>query len=163
SRSCVFVVSASAARPAPMAWEPTSPMKMRAGAAFHHRNPAAAEAMAAATTARSRAGPTWYRPIWRNSQKPMNTKAAKANTDEPDGSDSDDGKQHEGRGGREHGAAPKVGDAIAGDGRSDQGDAAHRRRARLGEVTLGPVLADRLADATRLERPNEDRGEQQGE
>ena len=37
-----------------MASEPVSPMKMRAGAAFHHRNPAHAPSMAAATTAVSR-------------------------------------------------------------------------------------------------------------
>src|SRR5438309_509031 len=79
----VFVVSANAANPAPIAWLPTSPMKMRAGAAFHHRNPAAAAAMAAATTARSSAGPTWYSPMWRNSQNPTKTKAANAKTDEP--------------------------------------------------------------------------------
>ena len=41
--------------PAPMASEPVSPMKIRAGGAFHHRNPVQPPSMAAATTARSRA------------------------------------------------------------------------------------------------------------
>ena len=54
NRSAVLVDSASAARPAPMANEPVSPMKIFAGAAFHHRKPAQAPSMAAATTAVSR-------------------------------------------------------------------------------------------------------------
>src|SRR5438132_8711037 len=83
SKRWVFVVRASAARPAPMAWDPVSPMKMRAGAAFHHRKPAAAADMEMATSDRSRAGPTWYTAGWRNSQNPTNTNAAKANDDEP--------------------------------------------------------------------------------
>ena len=37
-----------------MASEPVSPMKIRAGAAFHHRKPVHAPSMAAATMARSR-------------------------------------------------------------------------------------------------------------
>ena len=36
-----------------MASDPVSPMKIRAGAAFHHRNPAHAPTIAAAMTARS--------------------------------------------------------------------------------------------------------------
>ena len=40
SSSTVLVLRASAARAAPMASEPVSPMKICAGAAFHHRNPA---------------------------------------------------------------------------------------------------------------------------
>ena len=40
-----------------MASAPVSPMKMRAGAAFHQRNPVHAPAIAAATSARSSAGP----------------------------------------------------------------------------------------------------------
>jgi len=49
--SCVFVVIASAPSNPPIAREPVSPMKMRAGAAFHHRNPATAPIIPAATTA----------------------------------------------------------------------------------------------------------------
>ena len=51
--SSVFVVIASSANAEPMAKLPTSPMKMRAGAAFHQRNPAHAPAKATASTARS--------------------------------------------------------------------------------------------------------------
>ena len=40
SSSWVFVVRARPARPAPIASEPVSPMKICAGAAFHQRNPA---------------------------------------------------------------------------------------------------------------------------
>src|SRR5437763_10656830 len=79
----VLVVRARPASPAPMAWAPTSPMKIRAGAAFHHRKPAAADAMEMATSERSRAGPTWYTSGWRNSQKPTNTNAAKAKEEDP--------------------------------------------------------------------------------
>ena len=60
SKSAVLVAKASAARPLPSASEPVSPMKMRAGAAFHHRNPMIAPTMAALTMARSRAWATWY-------------------------------------------------------------------------------------------------------
>ena len=54
SSSTVLVLRARPARPPPMASEPVSPMKIRAGAAFHHRKPAQAPSMAAATTAVSR-------------------------------------------------------------------------------------------------------------
>ena len=54
----VLVVSASTASPPPMASDPVSPMKIRAGAAFHHRNPTMPPIMAALTTARSRAWDT---------------------------------------------------------------------------------------------------------
>ena len=53
SSSWVLVNRARAARVPPRAREPVSPMKMRAGGAFHHRNPAVAPIMAAATMARS--------------------------------------------------------------------------------------------------------------
>ena len=59
SSRCVLVASPSAARPLPSASDPVSPMKIRAGAAFHHRNPMIAPTMAALTTARSRAWATW--------------------------------------------------------------------------------------------------------
>ena len=55
SSSTVFVESARHASAAPMAREPVSPMKIRAGAAFHQRNPAHPPSMAAATTDRSSA------------------------------------------------------------------------------------------------------------
>ncbi len=42
-----------AARAPPRASEPVSPMKIRAGEAFHHRNPNSAPVIAAATIARS--------------------------------------------------------------------------------------------------------------
>ena len=51
SRRCVRVSMASPAIAPPIASEPVSPMKMRAGAAFHHRKPAHAPNIAAATTA----------------------------------------------------------------------------------------------------------------
>ena len=53
SSSWVSVVMASIDNAAPMPSAPTSPMKMCAGAAFHHRKPTQAPANAAATTARS--------------------------------------------------------------------------------------------------------------
>ena len=52
-RRWVLVVSASSASAAPIASAPTSPMKICAGAAFHHKNPTLAPANAAASTARS--------------------------------------------------------------------------------------------------------------
>ena len=51
--------SASAASPVPIAIEPVSPMKMRAGAAFHQRKPAHAPTRAAAMSARSSAWALW--------------------------------------------------------------------------------------------------------
>ncbi len=45
--------------PTPMASEPVSPMKIRAGAAFHHRKPRQAPASAMEARARSRAEATW--------------------------------------------------------------------------------------------------------
>ena len=50
-----------AARPAPMASDPVSPMMILAGAAFHHRKPMQAPARATETRARSMAdaGSTW--------------------------------------------------------------------------------------------------------
>ena len=52
------MVIASAPRSPPSASAPVSPMKMRAGAAFHHRKPATAPIMPAATIAVSSiAGP----------------------------------------------------------------------------------------------------------
>ena len=53
SSSCVLVVIASAPSSPPIARAPVSPMKMRAGAAFHHRNPASEPIMPAATIAAS--------------------------------------------------------------------------------------------------------------
>jgi hypothetical protein len=55
SSSCVSVTIARAPIVPPSASAPVSPMKMRAGAAFHHRNPAAAPAAPAATMAVSSA------------------------------------------------------------------------------------------------------------
>ena len=69
--------------PAPMASAPVSPMKMRAGAAFHHRNPAHAPTMAAAMTARSRAWLTWYVSKWRKAQKPIAMRQENARVAEP--------------------------------------------------------------------------------
>ncbi len=54
----VLVVNASAPRPVPSASEPVSPMKILAGAAFHHRKPAQLPPRAAAMSDRSSAGPT---------------------------------------------------------------------------------------------------------
>ena len=48
-------VIASAPNIPPSASEPVSPMKIRAGAAFHHRNPVTAPIIAAATIAVSSA------------------------------------------------------------------------------------------------------------
>ena len=48
--SVVFSVSAQNASAEPIASAPTSPMKIRAGAAFHHRNPRQPPAKAAANT-----------------------------------------------------------------------------------------------------------------
>jgi hypothetical protein len=59
SSSCRFICRQSAASPEPMARDPVSPMKMRAGAAFHHRNPRQAPARATDDRARSRADGTW--------------------------------------------------------------------------------------------------------
>ena len=53
SSSMVLVVMPSRASAAPRPSAPTSPMKMRAGAAFHHRNPAHAAANDTARTERS--------------------------------------------------------------------------------------------------------------
>ena len=47
------MVIAIAPRSPPIASAPVSPMKMRAGAAFHHRNPVAAPIIPAATMAAS--------------------------------------------------------------------------------------------------------------
>ena len=52
SSSVRLVTDSPAIRP-PSASEPVSPMKIRAGAAFHHRKPMQAPAVAAATSARS--------------------------------------------------------------------------------------------------------------
>ena len=49
----MFVVIASAPIRPPSASAPVSPMKICAGAAFHHRNPVAAPIMPAATIAAS--------------------------------------------------------------------------------------------------------------
>lgn len=49
----VFVVTARRPSAPPMPSAPTSPMKILAGAAFHHRNPPHAPAIAAENTARS--------------------------------------------------------------------------------------------------------------
>ena len=53
SSSSVRVRIARPASAAPRASEPVSPMKICAGAAFHHRKPKQAPVMAAAITARS--------------------------------------------------------------------------------------------------------------
>ena len=53
SSSSVRVMMDSPARAAPIAIEPVSPMKIRAGLAFHHRNPKQDPASAVETTARS--------------------------------------------------------------------------------------------------------------
>ena len=58
SRRTVLVMSARPASAVPMASEPVSPMMIRAGWAFHHRNPMQAPTIAAATTARSSAWAT---------------------------------------------------------------------------------------------------------
>ena len=47
---------------------------------------------------------------------------------------------------READLGADVADGVADDDRADDGDAAHGRRARLGAVRGGPVLADVLAD-----------------
>jgi hypothetical protein len=51
SSICVFVVIAIAPNRPPSARAPVSPMKMRAGAAFHQRKPMAAPIIAAAMIA----------------------------------------------------------------------------------------------------------------
>ena len=70
-RSWVFVASESAAKPVPIAKEPVSPIKICAGAEFHHRNPKQPPAIAAETTARSRACGTSYSSGYLNCQKEM--------------------------------------------------------------------------------------------
>ena len=57
SSSCVSVMMARPASSPPMASEPVSPMKIRAGAAFHHRKPADAPIIAAATMRQVEAAP----------------------------------------------------------------------------------------------------------
>ena len=49
---CAYTMASPASAP-PSASDPVSPMKIFAGAAFHHRNPKQAPRTAAATTARS--------------------------------------------------------------------------------------------------------------
>ena len=49
-----MVSNAIAVIPPPRAWEPTSPMMIRAGQAFHHRKPREAPMIADATVARPR-------------------------------------------------------------------------------------------------------------
>ena len=53
-RRWVFVSSATAVIPPPRAWDPTSPMMIRAGQAFHQRKPSEAPMIADATVARPR-------------------------------------------------------------------------------------------------------------
>jgi hypothetical protein len=58
SRISVRLVIANPASTPPSANDPVSPMKILAGAAFHHRNPKQEPITAAATTARSRGSRT---------------------------------------------------------------------------------------------------------
>ena len=62
----------------------------------------------------------------------------------------------------EHRARVDVGDDVADHGRHDDGDAAHRGRARLGDVPVGHVLVDGLADAVGLEPVDQVAGAEQG-
>ena len=59
SRRSRFISRQSAARPEPIDSDPVSPMKIFAGAAFHHRKPRHAPARATEASARSRASATW--------------------------------------------------------------------------------------------------------
>ena len=51
---------------------------------------------------------------------------------------------------------PQVRHAVADDSGPNEGDAAHRRRARLGEMALRTVLADLLADSAGLKGADEE-------
>ena len=76
-RSCVFVARESAASPVPIASDPVSPIKICAGAEFHHKKPRQAPAMAAEITARSKACGTSYKSGYRNCQNEITPKAPK--------------------------------------------------------------------------------------
>ncbi len=59
SSNSVRVMIANPAMAPPRANDPVSPMKIRAGWVFHHRNPKQAPVHAAANTVRSRGSRTW--------------------------------------------------------------------------------------------------------
>ena len=78
------MVSASSASAAPRPSAPVSPMKIRAGAAFHQRNPTQAPASATARIARSKRVDDELVDLgWRKPQKPMTVKAKKPRMAEP--------------------------------------------------------------------------------
>ena len=54
-----FIKKQTEANDVPMAKEPVSPMKIFAGAAFHHRNPRQAPTNATAMSPRSKDGESW--------------------------------------------------------------------------------------------------------
>jgi hypothetical protein len=67
--------------------------------------------------------------------------------DATDDAGTDDGEDDEDPAPREDRLTTDVGEQVPERGADDDGDAAHGRRARLGDVALGPVLPDGLADA----------------
>ena len=85
--------------------------------------------------------------------------------DQSDSGRAADGQHGDQSSGRE--GAVDVRDQIADDGRPDDGHPSHGRRAGLGEVALGTVLADLLTDALRSQPVDEERraehGDQQGD
>src|SRR5579884_29261 len=78
--------------------------------------------------------------------------------DGPEG-DEDHHDQQAGAGGE--GADADVAGQVTGDAGQDDGDPAHDRRARLGDMALGTVLADLLADALAMHPPDEQGGRHQ--
>ena len=83
SNICVFVATAKSPRAAPIPSAPTSPMKILAGAAFHHRNPPHAPAIAAENTAKSRGLTRLYTSGLRKPQYAITVNARNPNNAEP--------------------------------------------------------------------------------
>ena len=81
--SCVFVARERVANPVPIAKDPVSPIKICAGAEFHHKKPKQAPAIAAETTAKSKACGTSYNSGYRNCQNEMTPNAPKQKTPAP--------------------------------------------------------------------------------
>src|SRR5690606_27644233 len=72
-----------------------------------------------------------------------------------------DGQHDQDAGAGEHETTVDVPGRVAGHRGDDDGDAAHGRRARLGDVAVGDVLVDRLAHAVGPEPVDEVAGAEQ--
>src|SRR5437764_606927 len=116
--SWVLVVIARAPKKPPSASEPVSPMKIRAGAAFHHRNPATLPIMRGAT----------HQGVV---------------SEEADDPDPHRGEHDRHARGRELAERDPGGDEAHHESDEDH-DPAHRRRPHLLEMAVGTVLADPL-------------------